>query len=281
VYVCTTAVAADAAPATRRGEAISLFTVSVFAGGALGPPFGEWLLRHSGFTAVWVAASITGFVCAVLGTFVRDPSARARAAGPERPPQPFVHPVAVRPGLVICLGAVGLATWTSFVAVYSDTLGMERVAPVLLLFALVTVACRILGARLHDRLPRRVMATWSVLAAASAMFVVAAVDRPAGLYVGAVLLASGMSFMFPTFVLMAVDAAEEHERGAVVGTLTAFTDVSNAIGGLALGQVADATSYRGAFAGAGGIISVAFVLSALGLATPRRQPVATADTVVG
>jgi MFS family permease len=276
VYVCTTAVATDAAPAARRGEAISLFSVSVFAGAALGPPIGEFLLHHSGFGAVWVAASITGFVCAGLGVLVRDPRTLTATTGAERPRQPFVHPAAVGPGLVICLGAVGLATWTSFIAVYSDEIGMDRVAPALLLFALVTVACRVFGARLNDRVPRRVMAMWSVLASGSALYLVAALDRPAGVYLGAVLLASGMSFMYPTFVLMAVDAAADHERGAVVGTLTAFTDVSNAIGGLALGQVADHTSYRGAFATAGGIISAAFVLLLLGIGVPRPQRTATA-----
>jgi MFS family permease len=178
---------------------------------------------------------------------------------------------------VICLGAVGLATWTSFVAVYSDEIGMDRVAPALLLFALVTVACRVLGARLNDRVPRRVMAAWSIVASGSALFLIAALHSPAGVYLGAVLLASGMSFMYPTFVLMAVDRAAEHERGAVVGTLTAFTDVSNAIGGLALGQVAERTSYRGAFTAAGGIISLSLVLLVLGIGVPRTRAPAPAS----
>jgi MFS family permease len=276
VYVCTTAVATDAAPAARRGEAISLFSVSVFAGAALGPPIGEFLLRSSGFGSVWIAASVAGFTCAALGLAVRDERTYEPPTAAERSPQPFVHPAAVGPGIVICLGAVGLATWTSFVAVYSDEIGMERVAPALLLFALVTVGCRVVGARLNDRVPRRVMATWSILASGGALFVIAALHRPGGVYLGAVLLAAGMSFMYPTFVLMAVDRAAEHERGAVVGTLTAFTDVSNAIGGLALGLVADHTSYRGAFAAAGAIISLSLVLLVLGVGVPRTRASAVA-----
>jgi MFS family permease len=168
---------------------------------------------------------------------------------------------------------VGLASFNSFLAVYADSIGMHDVAPVLFVFAVVTVCSRLFGARFNDTVPRRTMATIAIVAAAVALYTMALWQAPIGIYVAAVMLAVGMSYMYPTFVLIGVDAAPDSERGSVVGTLTAFTDISNAIGGLALGYVAGWTSYRGAFGIAGGLITVSLVMLLAGVALPRTRTV--------
>ncbi len=280
VYVGATAAATDMAPPARRGEAISVFSVSVFLGVALGPLVGEALYQSAGYGVVWIVCGVTGLASAALGLVVPEtnPPQRLLPAGPgsgsgsgagRAPRQPFFHPAAIRPGIVICLGAVGLSSFNTFLAVYGDSIGMRDVAPVLLVFAVVTVCSRLFGAKLNDTMPRRTMATISLVSAAVSLYTMALWQETVGIYVAAVFLALGMSYMYPTFVLIGVDAAPDSEKGAVVGTLTAFTDVSNAIGGLVLGVFASWTSYRGAFGLAGGLITIALVLLFAGVALPR------------
>jgi MFS family permease len=269
VYVSATTAATEMAPSERRGEAISLFTVSVFVGIALGPLFGEEILKTTGsFTWVWIGSAAFGVSALLCGLLVPETRPRGhRSASSGR----LLHPAAVRPGTLLCLGAVGLSTFSAFVAVYLDSLGLHDAAPVLLVFACVTVLSRLFGARLNDRVPRQAMATWSLVMSGLALVVMAVWPDPAAVYTAAVLLAAGMSFMYPTFVLMAVDAAPAPERGAVVGTVTAFADLSYAVAALALGVVADAVSYRGAFAGAAAFVGLALVLLLAGVARTRPR----------
>jgi predicted MFS family arabinose efflux permease len=49
---------------------------------------------------------------------------------------------------------------------------------------------------------------------------------------------------------LAIRSAPPTERGAVVGTFTAFFDAAFGIGAIAAGTLADAVGYRGSFIGA-------------------------------
>ena len=68
-----------------------------------------------------------------------------------------------------------------------------------------------------------------------------------GLYIGAVLLAIGQAFAFPALMSIAVNNAPVNERGSVMGTFTAFFDLSFGGGAIVLGAVANALGYNGAF----------------------------------
>ncbi len=70
---------------------------------------------------------------------------------------------------------------------------------------------------------------------------------PAGLYLGAVVLAVGQAFAFPALMTIAVNNAPANERGSVMGTFTAFFDLSFGGGAIALGFVAHAVGYNGTF----------------------------------
>ena len=62
----------DLAPADRRGEAISYWSVAVYGGLAFGPVLGEALVDDHGYGAAWVTAGLLAALAAVLGLFTRE-----------------------------------------------------------------------------------------------------------------------------------------------------------------------------------------------------------------
>jgi predicted MFS family arabinose efflux permease len=101
---------------------------------------------------------------------------------------------------------------------------------------------------------------------AAGMAIMAIWGTVAGLLVGTAFFAIGASLLYPALLLLALSGAPESERGSVVGTFSAFFDLSQGLGSLVVGATAAATSYRGAF-GLGAVCSVlGFVwLQAFGL----------------
>jgi predicted MFS family arabinose efflux permease len=133
------------------------------------------------------------------------------------------------------------------VALYADELGLDGAGPLFLVFSLVVVGVRSLGARIPDTLGPHRAAALSLSLLAAGMLVLGLWRAPAGLYAGTVVFALGQALAFPSLMTFALAAAPPGERSAVVGTFSAFVDVALASGALALGAVAAATSYGGAF----------------------------------
>ena len=74
------------------------------------------------------------------------------------------------------------------------------------------------------------------------------------------LFAVGQALAFPALMSLAVSSAPESERGAVIGTFTAFFDISYALGPISLGAVAAFFDYRGAFIAAAIVHVVGLVI---------------------
>ena len=68
---------------------------------------------------------------------------------------------------------------------------------------------------------------------------------------GTAVVSVGHALAFPALMTLAIRGAPASERGAVVGTFTAFFDGAFGVGAVSAGAIADAVGYRGAFVGAG------------------------------
>jgi predicted MFS family arabinose efflux permease len=93
---------------------------------------------------------------------------------------------------------------------------------------------------------------------AAGMAVLGAWHVPTGLWLGTILFAAGNAFMFPPLLSLALAAAPDGERAAVVGTVVAFFDLGQGAGALVLGPLVGLAGYTapflaGALAAAGGL----------------------------
>lgn len=258
-FIGAATAAQDLAPDDRRGEAASFFSIAIYGGLAFGPTVGEYLYRHQGPGANWAFAAGGCAVASVMSSFV--PRDLGRVADPP-PRRGILHPAAVLPGSVLLLGLFGFTAFSAFVPLYVDEIGLDDAGPFFLLYGVIVLVVRIVGARLPDRLGPVRTSSIALVAIATGIATVAAVASVAGLWIGTVLLAIGMSLLFPALFTLAVNNAPSDERSHAVGTFSLFFDLSQGLGAPILGIVVTVTgAERSAFVAAAAVAVIGLVVT--------------------
>ena len=115
----------DLAPEKRRGEALSLYSLGLWGGLALGPILGELVLGGDRFDAVWLLAAGFCLVAAAIGLDAAgDRTESERSARRSRPRDSSIRRRS-DPGLVLALTVLGFAGLGTFAALYARELGMD------------------------------------------------------------------------------------------------------------------------------------------------------------
>ena len=244
-FVAAFAAATDLAPEERRGEAISLMSLALYLGVAIGPILGELILGPAGFGGVWLASGAIAAVAVVLSFLAPETltaAARAEATGGQ-----LLHRRGLIPGLLVLCGTWGMGAYFAFLPLLGDEIGLDGVSGYLGLFAIVVVGLRLAGAKLPDRIGAARLSGSALIATAVGLAIGGLFPTPVGLGVMTVIFAVGVAFTFPAIVALAVIGVPPAERGAVVGTTSLFTDVSFGLSPALLGLLAPITGYPSTF----------------------------------
>lgn len=247
MFVGAATTAQDLAPAARRGQAASFFSIAVYGGLAIGPPAGEWLYHHHGAAPVWLAGGVLCVLAAAIGTTLPT----CVAPPPERTRSRFLHPAAIRPGIVLCLGGLGYAGFSSFVPLYVEHIGVRSAGPVFVEYAAIVLAVRIVGSRIPDVLGAGRGPLVALALQAAGLIAMGLWGSVLGLYASTAVYASGVSLLYPALFPAVVDAAPDAERSHAIGTFTLFFDLSQGLGAPLLGVAVALFDERAAFVAAG------------------------------
>lgn len=246
VFVGALAAIADMAPEARRGEAISFFSLSLYLGIAFGPTIGETALGSDRYWLVWIVAAGMALVAAVLGGRISETRAPEPVGGAVRSTA-IIHPAGVLPGIAVFAGVWGMAGFFTFLPLHALDLGFDGARLFLTVFAVVVVGSRIVGARAPDRFGARRLSGAALLFSATGLAIVGLSPTTAGLLAGSAIFALGVAFTFPALSLCAVAGVPPSERGAVIGTFSAFIDLAFGVAPVILGVVANAAGYEAVF----------------------------------
>jgi MFS family permease len=260
----------DLAPLERRGEAFSFASLALYIGIGAGPFIGEAVIEAWGFRAAWLVA--IGLALVAVALSLRLPSMKPE--GPESSePHRLVHPAGLLPGVVLLAAIWGMAGFLAFVPLYALDLGMGGAGLVLGLFSGIVVVIRSVGARIPDRIGASRATRIALVLSASGLTMIGLWRTPAGLVAGTIVMAVGVALFTPALFSVAVEGIPANERGAVMGTTSAFLDLAFGLGPATLGFVAAGIGRPGTFL-AGGIVALAglVVVVATGLGRPARRP---------
>jgi MFS family permease len=259
----------DLAPVDRRGEAISYWSVAVYGGLSFGPALGELVLNGRSYSRVWILAAVFAGIAALLAIGTRETATRLDEPSA---PAPLLHRAAIAPGVVLFLGLVGLAGYTAFVPLYVRHIGLHSSRLVFLVYGCLILVVRIAGARLPDRLGPVRAGTGALGFGGTGLLIVWLWPHVAGLYVGTAVFAVGMSLLYPALLTLALQDVDDRERASVVGTFSTFFDLSQGLGALILGVVAQAGGYGATFA-AGAVAAYVGLALLRGGLDPRTRAV--------
>jgi predicted MFS family arabinose efflux permease len=159
----------------------------------------------------------------------------------------LLAPSAVLPGSVMAASIWGLAMFSTFVPLYALRIGLSGSRFLFALHSIVVFTVRLFGARLPDRLGAPTAATGALACSIIGFIIMGSFESTTGLVAGTIIWSLGHSLAFPALMSMAIKGAPASERGAVVGTFTAFFDLAFGVGAMAAGGIVNATGYRGGF----------------------------------
>jgi MFS family permease len=255
-FVAAFAALADMAPEGRAGEALSFNSLALYLGIALGPLLGYWLLDIGDFRLAWLGGAGLGFGATALAVLIGE-TAPPRVE--DAPPTPLFHRAALAPGIAIFAGTAAMGGFLGFVALHAPRVGMDGSGPVLLLFGAVVIVCRVVFAKLPDRVPPFRLAAVALLVAGAGMGVASAFVSIPGLLVGATLLAIGMAFVTPAIFAATLSRVTAAERGSALATVSIFIDLAFGAGPIIVGFVAGISGIPAGFAVVGGLAALAAV----------------------
>jgi MFS family permease len=281
-YTAAATVATDLAPEGRRAEYLARFSLFLYGGLAIGPALGEAMVQGNGYRWAWLTAAASAVVALGIALCLPETgrAARVAPAGVARARVRFLHPAALGPGLVILTAAVGYTSITAFSALYARRIGMASSGPLYTTFAVVVIVVRLFAGRLADRRGRIAVALPGMGLCAGGMALLALQPEPALAFVGVAGFGAGFSLVFPALMALTVDRVPDAERGAAVGSFTAFFDVGSATGSYAVGAVSDRFGFGGGYGLPAGLCLVGTaVLARLGRRA-RAESTAKAEAAI-
>lgn len=243
-FVGAASAISDLAPDERRGEALSFFSLALYAGIGVGPILGEATIDGADFSLVWMVAAGIGMVAVLLGLPVPD----TRPGGPTAPgPTRLVHRAAILPGTVLLTVLIGMSGFFAFVPLYVEEIGLDGSRLVFVTLSVVVILIRSLGAKIPDRMGAARSSRAALACSAAGLLLAGAWAHPVGLFAGTIVFGIGVALATPGLMSLAIGTAPPSERGWVIGTFTAFIDLGFGLGPVVLGLVAARVGYRGTF----------------------------------
>lgn len=244
--------AADLAPPSRRGEGLAIFGMFGILTNGLGPTLGEWVIDRGGFPGFFVVATAFAAASLALTCFVRAAPPPGNPVGRSVAKDLAVLLQRGGGGPLRVFGAMALfgaginAAWY-FLPLFGHTIGIERVAPFFLAYSATSVALRLFGRRLPDRLgPHRVALPFLGVFGLG-LLSVCALPTPGVIVLAGMACGAGHGALWPVLQTLALDRAAAGMAGATVALSTAALDVGGVVGNPVFGWVAETSGYRPMF----------------------------------
>lgn len=247
--------AMELAPDGRRSQAAAFNLIAFHVGMGLGPTMGEWVLARTNYTTAWLTLAVLVALASVMSWGLSH-----RPGEPNAEPAPLIHRAAIWPGLVTLFGVFGFNGFMTFAALYSDELGLANAGPVFMVSSGTMIVARVVFGRVPDIVGPIRAGTAALVVSVFAALLLAFWDEPIGLFIGAGVVALGLSLQSPSFMVIAIDGVSDRQRGSAMATYTAFFDIASALVGPILGIVIASSGYRAAFLTAAGAACIALVL---------------------
>ncbi|MBC9819817.1 MFS transporter [Terrabacter sp. MAHUQ-38] len=283
-FVAGFAMLADLAPQGRQGEALSLNSIALYLGIALGPIAAERLIDLSGFAAAFWAAGLLCLVAAALAWMTTEPPREDDGPGTGglgAAPAQLIHRRTLAPSVGFIGGLLASSGFMAFCSIRAGEVGTATPSLVLMTYGATVIGVRLTLATIADRVPAlRVLAAGLAVLCSGAL-VAALAGGPALLVAAAAVIGLGVGLLTPAFFATVFADVAPSQRGAAAGTASMAIDLGLGIGPILLGLVAAPLGIPAAFvvgaaaAGLGAVWTVG--LMARRAAAVGRLPAGSAD----
>ncbi len=263
IYIPVTfALAADMAPADRRGESMGWFTMSLALGFMAGPVAGGFLLDRLGFEAAFYgcgAIALIGllFVLFRLGTMSQIP---ARELSMSSPWAWLKQRAAIAGILVYMFVPFGINTIIAYIPLYGKSYGITESGAGLIITVIFasTALFRGLTGRLSDKLGRKLMIIVGLAVSTIAVAFISQLHDLHQLVALAFCFGVGNAVSTTATLALVADLSPMKARGLSMGIMTCSYQFGLALGPTAMGFIAETSNFITMFLACGACL--AFIL---------------------
>ena len=268
------ALAADLAPLSRRGEAMGYFGVGMNVAMAIGPALGVFLVGWAGYGSLFLTAMVLGAAAALTTAGIAEPRRAPGRGALQRGWRSFILPSALFPSAVLFTNALTYASVVALLPLFADEAGLGNPGLFFTVFSVVVLVLRGPLGRVSDRRGRVAVVAPGLSVTFVALLVLSQAQSTTTMLVVAVLYAVGVGAAQPTLMAMTVDRAGPQERGAAMGTYTTAMDLGIGVGSVVWGVVAQFLGFAAMYVAASlmGLVGVALLLA--GAAAGRSRAAA-------
>ncbi|OPZ43091.1 MAG: Inner membrane transport protein YajR [Actinobacteria bacterium ADurb.BinA094] len=268
------ALAADLAPLSRRGEAMGYFGVGMNVAMAIGPALGVFLVGWTGYGSLFLTAMVLGAAAALTTAGIAEPRRAPGRGALQRGWRSFILPSALFPSAVLFTNALTYASVVALLPLFADEAGLGNPGLFFTVFSVVVLVLRGPLGRVSDRRGRVTVVAPGLSVTFVALLVLSQAQSTTTMLVVAVLYAVGVGAAQPTLMAMTVDRAGPQERGAAMGTYTTAMDLGIGVGSVVWGVVAQSLGFAAMYVAASlmGLVGVALLLA--GAAAGRSRAAA-------
>jgi len=245
-WVALGALVTDVAPPERMGQALGLFGVTMLSTNAVAPAAAEEIAARFGWEPAFIGAAAASLLAFALMRGLEDKWLPPQDTEIPGLWQTFKQPRALWYCAISALTGCAFGAMFTFSQPFALEVGIENVRGFFLAYAATSLLMRVGLGAFADRAGRsRVAVGTLVIYALSVLFM--AELQPGRLpWIGAAFgIAHGL--FYPAMNALALERAGDHERGKVMALFIGAFNAGWALGGLILGQLAEAAGYPAVF----------------------------------
>lgn len=253
-------IAVDLIPASRRGEGISIFGLSMTIAMAMGPMIAITILGKTDYFWVFVIASSISLIGLALALGIKFPEYKS---SPENRSFSFgrlIEKSSIPLSLNILIITITYGGILSFAAIYAKEIGVVNSGFFFLLLSAGIGLSRFFSGKIFDRVgPYRIVIIGLLLLIVG-FPILYFIPNSIGFHSAAVIIGLGFGIVMPTFQAMINNLVKPDRRGAANSTFFTSFDLGIGIGMILTGIISEHLGLGNAFLISSLIISVALIV---------------------
>ena len=250
----TATMIAQITPASRKGEGISYFSLSIILAQAIGPLVGILLMQHTNYQAFFIVSFLLAAVCLVLSPMIRAADINTTKEQTKEKARhlfslsKFFELKVIPISLVTLVIAFSYSGVISFLTVYSVEINLVEAASFyFLVYAISVLVTRPITGRLMDKKGANPIIYPVLLVFSAGMFVFSQATIGIMLLLSAAIIGIGYGNFQSVTQTIAIKMTPSHRMGLANSTYFIFLDLGFGVGPFILGMFVPYTGYRGMY----------------------------------
>ncbi|WP_079504656.1 MFS transporter [Mesobacillus jeotgali] len=247
----TGTIVAQVVPASRKGEGISYFSLSVILSTAIGPLIGLAMINEFGYLSMFIFSLVVGAACLPLALTIKEPVVDFK--GDETKSRGFslgnyFEPNALPVSIVMFVIALAYSVILSFIASFAKEADLTEAGSMyFFVYALAVLFSRPFTGKLMDARGANSVAYPSLIAFAVGMYLLSQASSGFSFLAGAALIGLGYGNFQSIAQTVAIKMTPPHRMGLATSTFFIMMDMGIGVGPFLLGFMIPDFGYSGLY----------------------------------